>query len=751
MARRSRKKKTGVQHQVIQPQAGAFHPLVENWIGPWRVVAVFAGLTLLYTLPLIFSLGGSIMGKYHHSYGDIFWAIWQFWSAKVQLLELHSSPFRFDLIAGPYNQSSVFTLHKSPTVMLPFTAVFGPVPSVNLYVLFNFILSGFLTWLLVRELTGNNLAGIVSGMAFAFCPYAYARSIVHLDLAPIWTFPFLFYGLFRLYWQPGWRSWALLALAILAFGIYACPYYYLILPLGFVSWLLVRFVDRFFYEFSSGRKITGAFARVSSRQWAVVAVAAVVLIAGSTAAYVLYLGPTAALVQRPLHWQERFALSLANYLIPGGDHPLFGSVTSQIVPIRRNLTESAIYVGWVPLVLAIYGLRSSRRDWRAWLLILFGLGAFSITLGPHLTLGPMKIPMPSLLIHKLAPFIRSIGRYGIFVQLSVAVLAGYGMAELIRRREGRRSIDWLLAGLILLLAVEYSHPLVLTRVATRPEESPPVYAKLATLENEAMLFEYPPVAVTGMTNTDYFFFQTIHKKQLFNRFFDVTNIPEEYFPFWLEMDYPGAITDPVNVRLLKYFDVDYVIRHERNHTGSPHLPLADFSRAEGLELVEDFGTDAIYRITAEPATVMLTFDTRPFYNYSELDLKLKNEGFEPPLVPHVEGQNRIGWRFMLGRGTIRVCNLLDKPQRVDLRALALSLGAPRRIRASLEGSIIGEYTLSNAKVTQVTIQGINLPAGKSVELLLESLDGTTSLKILYRSAEFSAAFTHFDLTPSQAK
>jgi len=740
------KKRKQVQLSAGSPagQPGSvFSDRIEGRLTPWRVAGAFALLTLAYTFPLILSPGKAILGRYQHYYGDIFWAIWQFWSAKVQLLELHASPFRFDLIAGPFNQSSVFTLHKFPTLMIPFTAAFGPVGAVNLYVLLNFTLSGLCTWLLVRELTGRNLAGVVAGLAFAFCPYAWARSIVHLDLAPIWTFPFLFYTAFRLHRDRSAKSWTLFVLALLALVIYSSPYYYLVFPLGFAAWLAVRFLDRFVFDFSQGRRVTGAFGRVTARQWVLAAAVTTALAGGAAAAYVLYLGPTAALVARPLLWQERFALGWANYLLPGVDHPLFKPITSALVPVRRNVTESAVYIGWVPLVLALVGLKAARRDWRAWVLVAFGLGAFSITLGPYLSLGYLKIPMPSLVIHKFAPFIRAIGRYSIFLQMTVAVLAGYGVAELAKRLALRKSFSMLMGALVLLLAVEFAHPAGLTRVATRPEEAPPVYARLASLSDCRMIFECPPVAVTGMTNTDYFFFQTIHRKELFNRFFDVTNIPPKYFPFWLEMDYPGAITDPVNVELLRYFGVDCVVRHERNQTGSPHLPLPDFSAAEGLELVQDFGREAIYRVTADSATVLLAFDTRPFYNYSEVELELRNEGFEPPQVLSAGRAGAIGWRVMLGRGKIRARNLLARPHTVEIRALAAAFGRTRRVRALAAGKPVAQFELASTQATEIRIPGIQLPPEGLVEITLESLDGTSTVNSLDRQVEASAAFSRF--------
>ena len=53
----------------------------------------------------------------------------------------------------------------------PFYLLAGPIWGYNLTLLLSLALSVFFTHLLVRRLTGSSAAGIVSGVAFAFCPY----------------------------------------------------------------------------------------------------------------------------------------------------------------------------------------------------------------------------------------------------------------------------------------------------------------------------------------------------------------------------------------------------------------------------------------------------------------------------------------------------------------------------------------------------------------------------------------------------
>jgi hypothetical protein len=750
MTRRKKKKNISDRQKSSQNQINhKLTPAVEEWFTTGRVVTLFALLTMIYTFPLVFRLNGWIMGDYKDFYGDIFWYIWCFWTAKVQLLELGEVPLQFDLICGPYNQTSVFALFKTHVIMIPFTALFNQVASLNIFILLNFILAGFFSWKMIHELTGSKAAGIVPGIAFAFCPYAYARAIAHIGMAPIWVFPFLFYILCTLYRRSNKSGWILLLLALVSIYLFCSPYYYLILPLGFGSWLTAWFINRFIFDFKLRKFIRGAFARVSLKRWSAVVVAAIAMVTGAVAFYLHYLRPIALTIVRPLHWQERFALSWTNYLLPGIDHPLFGDMFANLLHSEwGNTTEATVYLGWVLLLLAVYGLRHACRDWRAWALIMFGFAACLITLGPYLEFGSLKLPMPSLLIHKFAPFLRSIGRYASFVMVALTALAGYGMARLLKQHvRSKTTALAIMSVLTILIAIEYARPYSMTRVPTELTDGPPIYAKLADIEEDAIVFDYPPVSITGNPMGDYFFYQTLHHRKLFNRYDNDTNIPDKFLPFWQDMDYPGSLTDPANLAVLKYFGVDYVVVHERDGTTWLHGRLPELKYINGLELVEDLGSDKLYRLTAQPAKAMLLFDTsRSFYNYLQEDLNLNDtEGFDPPSVPKLTGKWGIGWRTLLEKGSVEVINLTDKPLTARLSIICLSTNEERSIKWSVNGEDVGITKLSNTKTTKYEIKGIELaPHGKAL-VELESLNGTTAFQSFYRTVNGSAIFSRFEL------
>ena len=60
---------------------------------------------------------------------------------------------------------------------------------LTLNILLSFVLTGLFTYLLVRDLTGSRAAGLLSGVAFAFCPFRFMQ-MGHLHMLATAWFPF---------------------------------------------------------------------------------------------------------------------------------------------------------------------------------------------------------------------------------------------------------------------------------------------------------------------------------------------------------------------------------------------------------------------------------------------------------------------------------------------------------------------------------------------------------------------------------
>jgi hypothetical protein len=165
-----------------------------------------------------------------------------------------------------------------------------------------------------------------------------------------------------------------------------------------------------------------------------------------------------------------------------------------------------------------------------------------------------------LLYSYLSPFrgLRAPARFSILVGFTLAVLAGLGLARILRNCEARGAgfrVRTAIAGVALcLIAVEAMPRMPLERVWDEP---PPVYASIAD-EPEAVLAEFPmPTAPLGyFFDTRYLYFSTFHWHPLVNG-------NSGYFPASYEEltarqhDFPSdaAIED------LRRRGVDYVTVH----------------------------------------------------------------------------------------------------------------------------------------------------------------------------------------------
>jgi hypothetical protein len=73
----------------------------------------------------------------------------------------------------------------------------GPILVYNLLMLASFVLSGVVTALLVRDLTGNGLAGVIAGAVFAFLPFRFDH-YPHFQLLQTQWMPLALWALHRL-------------------------------------------------------------------------------------------------------------------------------------------------------------------------------------------------------------------------------------------------------------------------------------------------------------------------------------------------------------------------------------------------------------------------------------------------------------------------------------------------------------------------------------------------------------------------
>jgi hypothetical protein len=433
------------------------HGLSNPTIGVFAAASIALTVTLLWSFPLILSPTDSILG---HP-GDSLTALsrWEHWQ-----------------ISGRYVDRPL--LNTAGSLL---SRLLGPIASYNVVVLSSFPLAAATAFLFFRSIVTCPASALVAALVFALCPYHWARSQGHVYLAHI-------------QWIP------LVCLASVAF--LANPS--VLRGIAFLISFLLLLASSFYYGFFTALiaitllilgLIRGAAARRFRGYWRVIVIFVLGIIGTLpiTYSYLTWLSSRPAPRVELLDELFRYTARVREYLLPGSfsglgriwnPQPLLDSLH------RSNEVEQAIFIGWIPLLLAIIGLAAlvkyrpgnTRHDpapWNqravAWV-VAAGIVALLYSAPPAVNVFGRSILLPNYYISRIVPFFRSYVRMSIFVQLMVSTLAAVGLTALSRCHGGRT-----IAAVVLLLSIVEFTPVPPPRVS-RMLPPKPAYLWLARAE-----------------------------------------------------------------------------------------------------------------------------------------------------------------------------------------------------------------------------------------------------------------------------
>jgi len=465
-----------------QEEQGLFVWLARVASSRWELPAValfLLALTLAMTWPLATRLGDTMPGWP----GDNFAFLYKLWWFRTALLETHQSPLFDPNSYSPFGfslgQGEPTFLNTIPGV--PIGALFGDVASYNLLTILSFVISGLGAYLLVREISCSKGAALLASVAFAFCAYRMAHYPGHLQQLGTGWIALTFYFLERTLKTRSIKHGALmgLCLALTALGTW---YYAYMVGLAVAVYAIVRL-------WTMRREIS----ITSLVRPALAGVAVLAVVAGPAALPSLELWRKGGLTHSAKAADE-FSASPTDYLIPNQLQPIWGD-PSMRAQSERPIHESSLYLGLVPVAIALAGWALSRRrraegskqdieiqnpkskiqnpHWRVWA----GLLALIIVLSLGLTLhgpqgqvqwtmagGSTPIPLPGRILYDWFPFYSSMrvyARFGILAALAVVVLMGLGWVALSTHGGNwvRRNSRWLvIPAMCLLLADLWTAP-----------------------------------------------------------------------------------------------------------------------------------------------------------------------------------------------------------------------------------------------------------------------------------------------------
>lgn len=690
-------------------------PTIRRAAWPVHLLALagYFVLTLAFTWPLALNLSTAIPGDSFDGWQNY----WNQWWIKLALVDRLTSPLFTDILYAPTGVGLYFhTLNPlNGAATLPVQLSAGLIPAYNAAVFFSFVLSGYGMFLLARQVIGLRTpqaapAAFVAGMVYMLSPFHMAHLLGHMQVISLQWLPFYICYLLRgvsaaQTGTPAPRGWV-------RNGLFAGLF---LVANGLSDWYFVLYLLLFTALFLAWHWLAALLPRL--REQGTVADKAAFsirllwltirpsLVAAGVFVTLLsfWLWPMIqearqfAFMVRPPADLYILSASLMDFLVPNRLHPLwrpdsFAWIGNQIAPV----SERTISIGYGALGLAVAAGVLAWRKAIFWFVaaLLFLL----LALGPQWNAGNItwqEIPpavqagqevaswTPYALLNQWVPFMRvsrSVSRFALLVQLSMAVLAAVGLHGLLCRgqRSGAGSKPWaayLLAGVVVLgIGFEYwvaPYPL-------SPPDTPAFYTQLANEEDGRAVLNLP----MNYDRPGYLLYQTVHGKPL--------------TVAYISRDDPRTLTERVPV-----------LQHLR-HLG-PDIIDADPALL-GPTVLTDLGVGTVildrYKMPGgEEREYTEEVAGRIFAGQTPLfaDERLTAYRVQPPAAsqsylelgpqhwgPYQESEDGAVWRMLSGGPASVTVRHAAGPHSVLIRYRTAGMGEAPALRVSANGSVLAE-------------------------------------------------------------
>ncbi|EKD56574.1 MAG: hypothetical protein ACD_58C00146G0011 [uncultured bacterium] len=578
------------------------------WVKNKDIIIVFflyLVLALVFTWPVIVKISSVIYGNA----GDPFYNLWVF----------HNLRFGDLLVNQPYGLTDLNHIIQPAQPLIDFwvrifTYFFSDIVSYNLITILSSPISGLAIYLIIKLLTKNNLAAFFAGLVFAFSPYHLAHAQYHISLSSIYYLAFFVYFLIKVW--SGFIdkssekiSYKYSALAGVLFALTLMDNYQYGFFAGVI--LLIFLLHLLILSIIKNKKVRFNWLIIKNLGLGII----VVLILISAFDYKIIKsvfgqgGFTSLGSPRSIHELKVYSAEWFNYFIPSPDNPIFKNITKPvfdqaILISKSNFTEQTLYLGWISLLLSMFGiwkvinLKSKILNLKSyvWFLVVLVLVGLYLSFAPSIIIFGHEFRTPAYYIFEKIPVIRVYARFGLMVNLAMAVLTGIGLSCFLATIKNKKIALLLYCFMTLLLITEFANfpPYHYTDVSAKL--IPPIYQ---ILENQpkGIVAEYPLLPTREPKGYSYLLWQTYHKFPL------VYGAPD----MSASDDFRKSILDIGNldtIKKLQKIGVKYIIIHENEYNVENSKKLTEeYNKgitpkvtSDKLEFVSESNGDILYRI-----------------------------------------------------------------------------------------------------------------------------------------------------------
>lgn len=551
------------------------------------ILFIFILLTIIFTFPLILRINAFCPG--FSSTDELLAPVWNYWYWQYSLK--HGIDFwATDFIAHPFGMRIYgdFFPYVYITFIAVLSTIFNYIAVYNTQILLNFILTGFFTYLLAYKLTKSRMSGLLTGIIFTFAPQHFVRSWQHITLSYFQWMPLYIIALFKLKENLSLKQAFLVGLTLFAVASFDLHYLFFmfIATLLFICSVII-YSKIELIKFTKHLFIGG--------------MVSLLLIMTQFYRYILKIfshhseiSSAQNIFSRP--FEDLFAQSARplSYFLPSTEHPIFGMIAKNFVGTNiygMSFTEHALYLGWIPLILAFVAFRIWRRsrssqvtdkeNFYIGFFVFLAIAAWLFSQPPWWDIFGFKIYMPSFFMYKILPMFRAYCRFGIVVMLSVAVLAGFGLKFILERFKSQRTkvaVTALFCGLVLFEFWNWPPYKVIDL-----SKVPAVYYWIKEQPKDIVIADYPLDA--DSPNELYKFFQTVHEKKIINGTIPGTHankVAQEI----------RRLSQPKTASILKWMGVKYVVVHKDDYLKTDLIEdkedMERISQNQGLKFVKSF-------------------------------------------------------------------------------------------------------------------------------------------------------------------
>lgn len=430
----------------------------------------FLAVGLIITYPLIFNFSSHLYGMPGDNYGTI-WSFW--WNI--------THPIQWTAPAQP-------TLLAAAKLL---SILFNEVVAYNLLILLTYPTAGLAIYLIVHYFTQDKAASFLAGLIYILGPYHIYQSYIHLSLAMIAWLPLYLYGL--LLWLKDPKTWRAIISGLLLALVVLDNFYY-----GYLAVLITIFF------------VIGLFIQIYRKKlsfWTalyqgIIAAGIAIIITAPFIVPSLLSGATEGF-ERPLRELYVFRAQWWDFFVPAITHPIVGQTiqeTTRYELMGNSYFERTLYLGYMPLLLAIIGIWRTKKSWLTYFLISLFAASIIIATAPDWV-------APTL--HEWFPTFRVYSRFGLLCLMVTAILAGIGIASL---SKGIRS--WMLHLAFALFVLADFYPLLPSPLIAINEVSP-AEARLA-IQPRGQTIVYPLANNDEFRNAQYLSDSRRFRQPMFN-------------------------------------------------------------------------------------------------------------------------------------------------------------------------------------------------------------------------------------------